>query len=368
LEEIVSRCNAANVKTYLTVNTVLYDADIPTMKNVVDAAKRNNVSAIIAADMAVIEYARSQNVEVHISTQLNISNSLSLKYYSKYADVIVLARELNLQQVKTIHETIEREQIKGPNGNLVQIEMFVHGALCMAVSGKCYLSLHEKSYSANRGTCLQTCRKGYEVTEIESGNQLHIDNEYIMSPKDLCTIEFIDEIIDSGVRVFKIEGRARSAEYVKTVVNAYKKAIEAYNNNSFTPELGTVLKKDLETVFNRGFWNGYYLGQKLGEWSRNYGSMATTRKIYIGKGTNYFPKIGIGEFIVETGNLKVGDKILITGPTTGVYEAKVEEIRVDLQSVEMTTKGDKFSMPVDVKIRRADKLYKIVDASKIKQQ
>lgn len=368
LEEIVSRCNSANVKTYLTVNTVLYDDDIPTMKKVVDAARRNKVSAIIAADMAVIEYAYSQNVEVHISTQLNISNALSLKYYSKYADVIVLARELNLQQVKKIHETIEQEQIKGPNGNLVQIEMFVHGALCMAVSGKCYLSLHEKNYSANRGSCLQTCRKGYEVKEIESGNQLHIDNEYIMSPKDLCTIEFIDELINAGVTVFKIEGRARSAEYVKTVVSAYKEASEAYKEGIFTPELGKELKERLETVFNRGFWNGYYLGQKLGEWSRNYGSKATKRKIYIGKGTNYFPKIGVAEFLIETGELHVGDNILVTGPTTGVYETKVEEIRVDLKPVETTRKGERFSMPVNVKIRRADKLFRIVDANEIKQQ
>jgi len=368
LKKIVSICNEHNVKTYLTVNTVIYNDDIETMYSIVNSAKEYSVSAIIASDMAVIDYAHSIGVEVHISTQLNISNYLSLQYYSKYADVIVLARELKLTQVKEIYDKIRENNITGPKGELVQIEMFVHGALCMAISGKCYLSLHEKNHSANRGACLQTCRKGYTVTENESGNQLLVDNEYIMSPKDLCTIEFVDELIESGVRVFKIEGRARSAEYVKTVVSTYKNAIKDYCNGDFTPEKGAAYKESLKAVFNRGFWDGYYLGQKLGDWSKNYGSKATKRKIYVGKGTNYFPKIGVAEFLMETGELKCGDEILITGPTTGVYESTVKEIRVDLNTVDSTQKGERFSMPVDVKIRRSDKLFKIVDASEVKQQ
>lgn len=368
LEKIVSICNEHHIKSYLTVNTVIYDKELALMREIVDAAKRNNITAIIASDIAVISYARSVNIEVHISTQLNISNIESLRFYSQYADVVVLARELNVDQVAEIYKTIQEENIKGPSGKLVKIEMFVHGALCMAISGKCYLSLHEKNYSANRGACLQTCRKAYTVTEKESGNQLEIDNEYIMSPKDLCTINFLNKLLDAGVTVLKIEGRARPPEYVKTVSECYNEAIHAYIDGSYGEEKIKNWMERLSSVFNRGFWDGYYLGRKLGEWSHKYGSRATKRKLYIGKTTNYFSKIKVAEFLIETYDLKLGDDILITGPTTGVVQTKVQEIRVDLKSAVKAEKGVRCSVPIDTLIRRSDKLYKLVDADKVKQQ
>ena len=363
LKKIAGICKEHNIKSYLTVNTIIYDDELNRMKEIVHTAKESGVSAIIASDSSVINYTSSIGVELHISTQCNISNIEAVKFYARFADVVVLARELSLKQVAAIARTIEREQIIGSSGKLVRIELFIHGALCMAVSGKCYLSLHEQNFSANRGECLQTCRKAYIVTEKETGNELEIDNEYIMSPKDLCTIGFINKIIESGAKVLKIEGRARPPEYVKKVSRCYREAIDSYFEGTYTKEKIEHWKEKLSTVFNRGFWDGYYLGRKLGEWSRVYGSKATTRKIYIAKGLNYFSKIKVGEFLMEAGNLKVGDKILITGPTTGVVEATVKEIRVDLNNVEEAKKGDNFSIPVDTIIRRSDKLYKIVDAN-----
>ncbi|MBK8807582.1 MAG: U32 family peptidase [Bacteroidales bacterium] len=368
LREISKICTDYNVKTYLTVNAIIYDKDISLMRKIVDAAKENNISAIIASDISVIQYAFSIGVEVHISTQLSISNAEALKFYAQFADVIVLARELDLKQVKEIHRFIIDNNICGPKGNLIQIEMFIHGALCMAISGKCYLSLHEKNYSANRGGCLQTCRKAYEVKEVESGNSLIIDNEYIMSPKDLCTIEFLDQVLDAGVSILKIEGRARSPEYVKTVTSAYHEAVEAYLKNEFTPELGTILKQKLETVFNRGFWNGYYLGQRLGEWSRNYGSLATERKVFLGIATNYFANAKVVEFLLQTGDLQLNDKIIITGPTTGVIEMTLNEIRVDFQNVEIAKKGEQVSILVDERVRRNDKLFVVKKATEVDLQ
>ena len=368
LEKIVSICNEYQVKTYLTVNTVVYDQELQLMREIIDSAKQNKVTAIIASDIAVISYARSIGVEVHISTQLNISNIESLRFYAQFADVVVLARELNVDQVAEISKTIREENITGPSGKLVKIEMFVHGALCMAISGKCYLSLHEKNYSANRGACLQTCRKAYVVTEKESGNQLEIDNEYIMSPKDLCTINFLNKLLDAGVSVLKIEGRARPAEYVKTVSECYNEAIEAYIDGTYGEEKIKDWMERLSSGFNRGFWDGYYLGRKLGEWSHKYGSRATKRKLYIGKTTNYFTKIKVAEFLIETYDLKVGDEILITGPTTGVVQTTVQEIRVDLKNIEKADKGVRCSVPIETLIRRSDKLYKIVDSEKVNQQ
>ncbi|TLX77123.1 U32 family peptidase [Labilibacter sediminis] len=362
LREIVKIAQQNSVKTYLTVNTVLYDQDLNLMKKIILAAKEANISAVIASDVAAISFAREIDIEVHLSTQLNISNIEALKFYAQFADVVVLARELNMDQVAQIFRQIQLQQIKGPKGELIQIEMFSHGALCMAVSGKCYLSLHNTDSSANRGACLQTCRRSYVVTDKETGQELEVDNEYIMSPKDLKTIHFLNKMVDSGVRVFKIEGRARGPEYVYTVVKAYNEAIDAILNDSFTQDKIDAWNKELSTVFNRGFWNGYYLGQKLGEWSHNYGNRASKRKIYIGKGTNYFPKIGVAEFLMETQSLKVGEEILITGPTTGVVKMTVPEIRVDLKPVNETVKGERFSIPVKEKIRRSDKLYKMVDA------
>lgn len=363
LREIVKICKEHQVKTYLTVNTVLYDNEINLMHEVIDSAKENGVTAIIAADVSAILYARSIDVEVHISTQCNITNIEAVKFYSQFADVVVLARELNLDQVANIYHQIVKQDIKGPKGEPVQIEMFAHGALCMAVSGKCYLSLHEKSSSANRGACMQTCRKAYTVTEKESGNELEIDNQYIMSPKDLCTIGFVNKLIDAGVRVLKFEGRARSPEYVKTVLSCYNEAVDAYLDGSYGEEKIAVWKEQLSTVFNRGFWDGYYMGQKLGEWSSEYGNRATKRKMLIGKGTNYFNKIKVAEFLLESQELNIGDKILITGPTTGVVETTIEEMRVDLKPVEKAVKGDSFSIALDTVIRRSDKLYKIVDVT-----
>jgi putative protease len=360
LKEIVKICKAANVRTYLTINSVLYDHDLALMRDLVDAAKKYKIDAVIASDIAAITYAHSIGVEVHISTQLNVSNFEAVKYFAKYADVIVLARELSLLQVARIAKAIETEKIYGPSGKLIRLELFVHGALCMAISGKCYLSLHEYNKSANRGSCLQLCRRGYTVTDKETGRELDIDDQYIMSPKDLCTIDFLNMLLDAGVKVLKIEGRARSAEYVKTVVECYHEAVDAYMEGTYTREKIEAWKQRLSTVFNRGFWDGYYLGRKLGEWSGIYGSRATKKKVYIGKGMNYFSNLKVAEFLVETGTISVGDEIIITGPSTGVIETKVPEIRVDLKSVKKAVKGERFSMPIENHIRRSDKLYKLV--------
>ena len=347
LDEIVSICSEYGVKTYLTLNIVLYNEDIEDMKRTLDAAKKAGVTAVIASDMAAISYARQIGVEVHISTQLSISNAEALRFYAQYADVIVLARELNLTQVKEIKSIIDRDQICGPSGRLVEIEMFAHGAFCMAISGKCYLSLHEYGASANRGSCYQICRRAYDVRDRETGAELTVDNKYIMSPKDLCTIEFMDKIIDAGVTVFKIEGRARSAEYVKRVASCYRRAADAVCDGTYTAELGTALKAELAEVFNRGFWDGYYQGARLGEWSEIYGSKATRKKTYCGKITNWFGKLGVAEILVESYTLKVGDKILIQGPTSGCVEYTVPEIRVDLKPVPEASKGVFCSVPID---------------------
>ena len=366
VKKIVSTCNKHQVKTYVTINTVLYNEDIPYMKEIVDACRKEGITAVIASDIMAIEYARSQGVEVHISTQLNVSNWGALTYYSRYADIVVLARELTLDQVKEIHQQIIDQQIKGPSGKLVRIEMFIHGALCMAVSGKCYLSLHEMNASANRGACMQICRRSYIVTDKETGQELEVDNERIMSPKDLCTIHFLNKMLDAGVSVLKIEGRARSPEYVKTVVECYREAVESIFDGSYSESKINDWTRRLSTVFNRGFWDGYYLGQRLGEWTHQYGSNATKQKIYLGKGINYFSNLQVAEFKMETGELSVGDEILITGPTTGVIQTKVKEIRVDMESVKKTLKGENFSIPLDMPVRRSDKLYKMVTAEKLK--
>ncbi len=360
LKKIISICKEHQIKSYLTVNTVLFDDELSMMKEIIDLAKENGISAVIASDISVIQYLSSKNIPVHISTQVNVTNIEAVKFYAKFADVMVLARELNLEQVKFIAESIKKENITGPSGNLIKIELFVHGALCMAVSGKCYLSLHEYNFSANRGKCLQTCRKSYVLTEKETGNELEVDNEYIMSPKDLSTIGFLNKILDAGVNILKIEGRARPAEYVKLVTSCYKEAIKSIENNTYTKEKIENWKEELSTVFNRGFWNGYYLGQKLGEWSNEYGSKATTRKQYIGKGQNYFSKIKVAEFLLQAGSLSVGDEILITGPTTGVIKIRVKEIRVDLIAVQTAKKGETISIPIEYIVRRSDKLYKVI--------
>lgn len=367
LKQIASICKQNGLKSYLTVNTIIYDNDISLMHQIVNAAKEAELSAIIASDVSVMMYARSIGVEVHLSTQLNITNTEALKFYGQFADVVVLARELNLDQVAAIYKDIVEQNIKGPNGGLIRIEMFSHGALCMAVSGKCYLSLHERDLSANRGACNQICRRSYIVKDKETDIELEIDNEYIMSPKDLKTIHFMNKMMDAGVRVFKIEGRARGPEYVRTVVECYKEAIKAYCEGTFTEEKVENWDERLATVFNRGFWDGYYLGQRLGEWSSNYGSGATKRKVYIAKGIKYFSNLGVAEFLMETQSLKVGDEILITGPTTGAVFQTVEEIRVDLKSVEETVKGEKFSIKVSDKIRPSDKLFKLVKVERKKK-
>jgi len=364
LHNIAHICNENGLKSYLTVNTIIYDNDMSLMRNIIDAAREAGISAIIASDVAAMTYARSVGVEVHLSTQLNISNVEALRFYSQFADVVVLARELNMDQVAHIYKTIQEENIVGPAGKPIRIEMFCHGALCMAVSGKCYLSLHQMNHSANRGGCMQICRRSYNVTDRETGEELAIENQYIMSPKDLKTIHFLNKLIDSGVRVFKIEGRARGPEYVSTVVSCYNEAIEACLNDTFTDERIEDWNNRLATVFNRGFWDGYYLGQRLGEWSKNYGSSATKRKEYIGKGIKYFSNLGVAEFLLESGELAVGDEILITGPTTGAIFVVVEEIRVALKSVDKATKGQHFSIKLDKKIRPSDKLYKWVNTDR----
>jgi len=368
LHKIASICNKNNLKSYLTVNVVVFDHEIEQMHRIIDAAVKSKITAVIASDLSVINYAFSAGIEVHLSTQLNITNLEALKFYSQWADVVVLARELNIDQVKYIYDSIQHQKIRGPKGDLIRIEMFVHGALCMAVSGKCYLSLHENNKSANRGECYQTCRKSYIATGKESGYELEIDNEYIMSPKDLCTIGFIDKLIDSGVTVLKIEGRARSAEYVKEVSSCYSEAVEAVSAGTFGVEKTEKWRERLATVFNRGFWDGYYLGQRLGEWNANYGSSATKRKLYLGKITNYFTKLNVAEIKLENGDLNKGDIILITGPTTGVVEYLIDEIRVDLKVTERGLKGELCSIKTADYLRRSDKVYKWVDASEIKNQ
>lgn len=361
LPKIVEICRAHKVRTYLTLNIAIFNEDLEKAYRTLDKAKKAGVTAVIASDMSIILYARSIDFEVHISTQLSISNSEALRFYAQFADVIVLARELNMLQVKEISDIIARDQIKGPAGELVQIEMFCHGALCMAISGKCYLSLHEYGSSANRGSCFQICRRGYEVTDLETGAQLHVDNKYIMSPKDLCTIEFIDKMINAGVSVLKIEGRARSAEYVKTVTASYRKGVDAVLNGTFTPEYAAGLKKDLETVFNRGFWDGYYQGARLGQWSEVYGSKATRQKTYIGKVTNYFSNIGVSEILVEAAPISVGDTLMVIGSTTGVVEFVIPEIRVALKPADTCVQGTYCSIPISDRIRRGDKVYKLTD-------
>ena len=365
LREVVRRCSERGVKTYLTLNIVLYPEDLPDAYAALDAAKAAGVSAVIASDMAAILYCRQIGLEVHISTQLSISNAEALRFYAQYADVVVLARELRLDQVRQIYDTIVRENITGPSGDLVRIEMFAHGALCMAISGKCYLSLHSYGASANRGACLQVCRRGYEVTDLETGNTLDIDNKYIMSPKDLCTIDFMDKIVESGVKVFKIEGRARSAEYVKRCASCYRRAADAVCDGTYTPELAASLKAELAEVFNRGFWDGYYQGADLGQWSDVYGSQATRYKVYCGKVTNWFDRIGVAEIQVESASLHVGDDVMAIGTTTGVVEFKVEDMRVEFQSVQEAAKGARCSVavPSGERLRRGDKLYLWVEKS-----
>ena len=358
LRDIAAICRQAGVKTYLTVNIIIYDDDLADMRAVIDAAKEAGISAIIASDIAAISYARSVGVEVHISTQCNISNIEAVRFYAQFADTVVLARELSLDRVRAIHDAIVVENICGPRGELVKIEMFCHGALCMAVSGKCYLSLHQMNSSANRGACTQICRRGYEVTDLETGEQLNVDNKYIMSPKDLKTIHFLNKMVDAGVSVFKIEGRARGPEYVSIAVQCYSEALDAICDGSYTDDKIENWNERLRKIFNRDFWDGYYLGQRLGEWSAKYGSSATRVKHYTAKGVKYFSKLGVGEFLMEAGELHVGDEIIITGPTTGALIITVSEIRVDLKSVEKAVKGDAFSIPVPAKIRQGDRLYR----------
>ena len=363
LPEIVRICREAGVRSYLTLNIVLYPEDLAPMRQTLDAARDAGVDAVIASDMAAISYCRSIGLEVHISTQLSISNAEALRFYASFADVVVLARELNLGQVREIYDTIEREDICGPSGKKVRIEMFAHGALCMAISGKCYLSLHSYGASANRGECYQVCRRGYEVTDLETGNRLDIDNKYIMSPKDLCTIDFMDRIVESGVKVFKIEGRARSAEYVKRCASCYRRAADAVCDGSYTPELAAGLRKELSEVFNRGFWDGYYQGARLGQWSEVYGSQATMKKVYCGKVTNWFDRIAVAEISIESEALHVGDRAMAIGSTTGVVEFRVDDLRVNLEKADTAPKGVRCSVAVDPsicpqgKLRRGDKIY-----------
>jgi putative protease len=368
LDRVISIAGENQMHTYLTLNSVIYNNELEHVNEIIGRAGNAGITAIIASDPSVISMAHEAGIEVHLSTQLNISNIESLKFYAAWADVVVLARELTLDQVKTISNTIKEQNITGPSGQLMRVELFVHGALCMAISGKCYLSLHQYGYSANRGACLQACRRAYTVTEKETGKELEIDREYIMSPKDLCTISFLDRILNAGVSVLKIEGRARSPEYVKTVTECYNEAIASYLDGTFSHTKIQAWEKRLGQVFNRGFWDGYYLGQEMGEWSKGYGSNATKRKIYIGKGMNYFSKLGVAEFLVESNMVNVGDEILVTGPTTGVMELRVSELQVERKQVETAGKGEHFSIPVPGVIRRSDKLYKLVDARESGQQ
>ncbi len=364
LKEIAETCNAQNIKTYLTVNTVIYGEDITTMHEIIDAAKDANITAVIASDVAVMMYCRQVGVEVHLSTQLNISNIDALKFYAQFADVAVLARELNMVQVKEIHEQIIKQNICGPKGQPIRIEMFCHGAFCMAISGKCYMSLHDANRSANRGECVQICRRSYTVTDNETGNQLEIDNKYIMSPKDLKSVRFIDKMMDAGVRVFKIEGRARGPEYVHTVVSCYKEAMQSVLDGTFTEEKKDKWDERLSTVFNRGFWDGYYQGQKMGEWTKEYGNKATEKKVLIGKVMKYFSRLGVAEIAVEANTFAKGDKLLITGNTTGAMFLNAEEIRYDLKPVDVAEQGWRVSIPVPDKVRPNDKLFKLIKSAK----
>lgn len=357
LRNIASICSEAGVKTYLTVNTIIYDAEMDRLGKVIDAARESGITAVIASDIAAITCARSRGVEVHISTQCNISNIEAVRFYARYADVMVLARELSLDQVKAISEAIVRDDIRGPRGELVRLEMFCHGALCMAVSGKCYLSLHEMNTSANRGACAQICRRGYRVTDRETGAELEVENKYIMSPKDLRTIHFLNKMVDAGVTVFKIEGRARGPEYVGITVRAYSEAIQAICDGTYSDEKIAAWEGELAKVFNRGFWDGYYLGQRLGEWSSKYGSSATRTKRYIAKGVRYYPKLGVGEFVMEAGELHPGDEIVITGPDTGAIVMEAGELRLEYDPVDKVVKGQNFSLKVPRKIRPSDRLY-----------
>lgn len=363
LKEIAQTCAERGVKSYLTVNTIIYGEDLEMMRTIINAAKEAQISAVIASDVAVMMYCREVGQEVHLSTQLNISNIEALKLYAQFADVVVLARELNMQQVAEIYKQIEIQNICGPSGRRIQIEMFCHGALCMAVSGKCYLSLDNTGRSANRGACMQICRRGYIVKDKETGIELEIDNKYIMSPKDLKTIRFIDQMMQAGVRVFKIEGRARGPEYVDTVVRCYKEAIESVLEGNFTEEKKDAWDERLKRVFNRGFWDGYYQGQHLGEWTKNYGSAATEKKVYVGKAIKYFSNLGVGEFQIEAAEMSVGDRLLITGPTTGALFLDLEEVRYDLKPVNTVKKGMRVSFKVPEKIRPSDKLYKMVKST-----
>jgi len=362
LSEIVRRCEKKNMRTYLTLNTIVYDHDLSVVKTLLNKAKEAGITAVIASDQAVIASARGIGMEVHISTQLNVTNIENVKFYSLFADTMVLSRELSLRQVKHITDQIEKDQIKGPSGNLVEIEIFGHGALCMAVSGKCYLSLHSDNSSANRGACKQNCRKKYTVTDQETGFEIELDNEYMMSPKDLCTIDILDQVIASGIQVLKIEGRGRAPEYVATVIKTYREAIDAYYLETYSKEKVSLWMDALNTVYNRGFWSGYYLGQKLGEWSNHNGSEATQKKIYIGKGTHYFPEAGVAEFKIEAYDIKKGDKILITGPSTGVEEVVIEDMFVNDLPFEKAKKGDNITLKLPFRVRMSDKLYKIIQA------
>ena len=365
LREIAATCDKHGIKTYLTVNTIIYGEDLNAMREIVDAAKEARITAVIASDVAVMAYCAEKGVEVHLSTQLNITNIESLKFYARFADVVVLARELNMEQVAEIHRQIVEQHICGPRGELIRIEMFCHGAFCMAVSGKCYMSLHDANRSANRGECVQICRRSYTVTDNETGNQLEIDNKYIMSPKDLKTVRFIDRMMEAGVRVFKIEGRARGPEYVHTVVSCYKEAIASVLDGTYTEEKKDRWDERLATVFNRGFWDGYYQGQKMGEWNKHYGSSATERKVLVGKVMKYFSKLGVAEVAVEATDFAVGDKLLITGPTTGALWLNADEIRFDLKPVERALQKQRVSIPVPEKVRPNDKLFKL---EKVEQQ
>ncbi|KAA8485448.1 putative protease [Arcticibacter tournemirensis] len=362
LAKITAICKEHNIRAYLTLNTILYDHDISLMRSIIDAAKKHGVDAVIATDFSVLHYAKKVGLNVHISTQANITNIETVEFFADYADVMVMARELSLMQVGAITREIKRRNITGPSGELVQIEVFAHGALCMAVSGKCYMSLHSDFASANRGACIQNCRRSYIVTDKDQGVEFEIDNEYIMSAKDLCTIDFLDKMMDAGIKVLKIEGRGRSADYVYTVIKCYKEAIGAYFDGTYTNERIEEWKTRLSTVFNRGFWDGYYLGRKMGEWSNVYGSKATRRKVYLGKGVKYFDNVRIGEFRMESQSLDIGDEILITGPTTGIVQTTVSELRVNDRPTGRVKKGDVFSMLLDEKVRPSDKLYKLVDA------
>lgn len=361
LEEISKRCQAKNVRTYLTLNTIIYDHDLSIVKTLVKRAKEANITALIAMDQAVIAVARELGMEVHISTQINITNIETVKFYGMFADTMVLSRELSLRQVKHITEQIEKEQIKGPSGRLLEIEIFGHGALCMAVSGKCYMSLHSQNSSANRGACKQNCRKKYTVIDQETGFEMELDNEYIMSPKDLCTIDFLDQVADAGIKVLKIEGRGRAPEYVARVIKCYRDAIDSVENGTYNKDKVIGWMQELEKVYNRGFWSGYYLGQKLGEWSYSSGSHATQKKVYIGKGTHFFPKANVGEFKIEAYNINVGDTILITGPTTGAKELLVDDMMVNDEKLNEGKKGDLITLKLPFRIRQSDKLYKIVE-------